>query len=823
MLDVPWRAMPSSCLKQHLRHIILRTRVNYSPQCRRGFQTSTRYRQDDAGADKVFLRSNAVDDRRRARYRLAYPLGRVVGQPGRRQRQTTETLKIASMQQPFDVVVMRDMPEAKKSKSAEITPTSPPALNLSSGISTSGEEPTQEEINESIEALRPQFSILDQHEFDRLVAELVKGYNRKQLAAYLAAATRPVDSTAGERESTSRRRATVWRPVMSSPPEESTEIAKGKMGKGKMKHLANQILRAAWNVRIDAEEQRLGLISLPLEDWQSRYLFSRASPNGQFVYEQLIQSPLLLRASRITQNIHQGLMHVTARRQDAEEIITLIEAGLRDVGRLDLSLAPFKSILETQKPDSAQGIAQLFPPSVLAEIERHSSSILQPDFDGRVLRIHARSEMEREYAQRLFLSRLPLHAPSAITSLSLGKNEAKWTQHDGLAVEPTANLPFRHHGTQFFRPTAVARTMKDVSDAPIRAHAKKLCDDIATAVRASDTRALPGDKIPDSSYWERPHAATAPNQELQLCKILNPLPTQAQRGKKKVGKPERQPLQATAIQYEVPGLNTLLSYFQPAKAQQYAFDDAFLKSPTLVAHFIPSPFTSAGVTVLQHTPRIQLHFDYADGADGQSLHLSRMQATFQHAFNRIPLLNDTSDLQLVKWHSLTAQREQAEQDTEIARFTRTLRHSVSAGSGALVGDPTVKFKIPSHFLRQDSAGQEDVEVEYVFERFEQRQSADLVPARDDEILQTAKDELRQMVDGWPASARLRYSEWQSGVVGGSGKGVSLIIDEAAHGEMHAGERRKRDVALMATALGLTRCLTLATAREISPLSAMNRR
>ncbi|RMY45931.1 hypothetical protein D0864_15343, partial [Hortaea werneckii] len=45
--------------------------------------------------------------------------------------------------------------------------------------------PDQEEINASIEELRPQFQIMEEREFDGLRRRLVDSYNLRQLAQYL--------------------------------------------------------------------------------------------------------------------------------------------------------------------------------------------------------------------------------------------------------------------------------------------------------------------------------------------------------------------------------------------------------------------------------------------------------------------------------------------------------------------------------------------------------------------------------------------------------------------------------------------------------------
>jgi hypothetical protein len=129
----------------------------------------------------------------------------------------------------------------------------------------------------------------------------------------------------------------------------------------------------------------------------------------------------------------------------------------------------------------------------------------------------------------------------------------------------------------------------------------------------------------------------------------------------------------------------------------------------------------------------------------------------------------------------------------------------------------------------------DFEVEYLFEKFEQVQSVDFVPVKTG-ISGAMDRKMRKVLEDMPNDMFLRYQEIEGGIVGGRRvelklqypsavwEGRTRILDFDAKAEHSANvrvlsqeETERKYLKLMETSLGLANALTRINARELRPV------
>ena len=318
---------------------------------------------------QVFDDVNGKDEKNRV---SKYPLGRIIGKAGRRQREGRARLKIDSMKKPFEVVVLRDVAEAKEQKKTGPQTAQKPspearirAAQIASEVSGQSKEPSQDEVDESIDFLRPSTSIVDDLEYRDLIKRLLHGYHVRQLHLYLTEALRQSsnegDFVPPSPEESVRRKGQIstplWRPGR-IPLEKRYPFGTAyKKKETKKSKLAQQIIRAAWNLTIHSEEQQIGEIEVSMKSWQLSYLF-HLFQGGKPMYESMIESPFLLRNAEIRPYHPHQIMRITARRQDAEEVVKQLERKLQEVTTSTIDLTCFKPLLG--KPGWPKGVNEIF-------------------------------------------------------------------------------------------------------------------------------------------------------------------------------------------------------------------------------------------------------------------------------------------------------------------------------------------------------------------------------------------------------------------------------------------------------------------------------
>jgi hypothetical protein len=278
------------CVLQHLRCLPSTTRRPYISH--RTFSTIySRQAVHDSDANHSKPNTGVY-------YKHIAPNGRIVGKAGRKQRQTSEALATKSLGERSEIVIFRDVLDTprRKAAGAKAAQEADSGMESLKGLSLTAEEikaamaeqaPDEDDVNASIDALRPQAPVLEVKEFDRLIKELLDSYNLQQLSRYLRRALASHQSSmtvvrqleyslnktkAPRTISFTRSR---WQPGRTPiekrrisnipPPRKTLSTPKARA--------AERIVRIGWEVTTKVEEQQVGELEVQLPPWALALFF----------------------------------------------------------------------------------------------------------------------------------------------------------------------------------------------------------------------------------------------------------------------------------------------------------------------------------------------------------------------------------------------------------------------------------------------------------------------------------------------------------------------------------------------------------------------
>jgi hypothetical protein len=764
------------------------------------------------------------------------------------------------------VVVLRDVPDSREENFA--TSNISPHQQETNGVDASqiardvlgkGVIINDAEIHESIDALRPTTTIVDEGQYAQLAKSLADGYNVRQLSQYLLqdlhrTSVEAITHREADRaeESTWPKKGiqkSSWRPGKTSLNQRHNPtgiVKKGDVSSTKSK-VVEQILRRSWSLFINREMQQIGELEMMLESWQLSFLFdlyARSRP----MHETLIDSPLLWRSSELRPDRADNVLRIIARKQDAEEIAERIENNLRKFVSLDVNVG----VLEAPRASKQRttSFVKLFETSLQAIQDRLYCIIERKAPDNIV--IHAQSELTLHHARRALLSLVNLPSPTSIDFTTINTATRNSTdaspseQAQPLNEQPDLGLRVQHLAADFGRltePTKLhqrLRTHEDITNAGFIArtellrldHARNLTD------RLLDTK--PPDPVyfdssaTGDSTWKLEEPLSHQSWEVQFCKFLyqdskasdlkHLISSSFQQNKDSNG--ARSQSIPSTIQSQVPGIASLLSHF--------SVKSGTVQSPVLIANFMPSPFTKNGSLPLAKLPRIRIVYriwDYPGQTIKRVLKLQRAQATFHEQELHVHLPQEVADLRITR-RSMLHSVYDAPRHPQLQNFTRTLQDSLNRERTTLYGDPTIKIRLPSEpFTDIAESWAQDLredhfEVEYFFQGFESVQALDFVPIKTAKPLEETDPWMRQIADEMPEHMALRYEEIDGGSVGGRRVRLKLqyptafwaagvkLLDYDAHAlrseKVRIGSRwqtEQKYMRLMETSLRLAHALT----------------
>lgn len=868
MLSIGTTAVPSACSRCQLLKVVYRTgkRV-FASHVELSIWNPSRVLSSSSGrcqGHKGEINDDITDSKGGSRV-SEYPLGRIYGKPGRRHRETSARLTRDSMQKPFEVIVLRDVPEPREERKSmnvalpDSVKTRVPNVSQLAQELLGNNRPNENEVRKSIDALRPDTTIVDEVLYQDLIKRLVDGYNLRQLSQYFISALQQA-SPGGTDEEFGRKdlprsddsiRALPWKPGKTPLHQRHNMVGvltNGVIGNSKSK-VAEQILRLCWGLSIEGETLRVGELEIKFEAWQLRYLFD-ITANGKPMYESMIDSSLLATSAELRPDRRDNILRIVARKLDAETIAERIKHKFRDLVGLDVDLSAFEA-LKARRSRSAPTEALVGKES-LQTIEMRLCCIFERKNDTTVM-IHANSEVTLNHARRALLSLLDIPSPSHVetatifTSSNATKDKVDVPNIDFLPEQPGVGMKHRPYKTQMsrLREPAMLQARPDYEglttdrDAFSQATNAKLLTDRLLAIRPPDT-VLFNDSAHSNSFWRLGEPLRHRPWEVDFCKLLYQdlrTPDIARIVARDLQSSETMNSFPTStnfstMQSETPGIASLLPYFSPKSAS--------IESPILVAHFAPSPFTTYGLEPLESLPRIRIAYkiwhDSDDPSRKRKVQYESMHAVFVDQDLRVHLPQETTDLRITRRSTLRANGFIASQDPSIQSFTYTLQRSIDQRRTVLNGKPTIKLRIPSQpFANMTDAWVKDLrdndfEVEYLFQKFEQVQSIDFVPARIN-ITGATDTKIQKLLKDMPNDMFLRYQEIERGIVGGRRTELKLqypssvwkertrILDFGAKAEdlsnvrvLSREDTERKYLKLMEISLGLASALTKINAR-----------
>jgi hypothetical protein len=859
MLSSGTKAVPSpACLRCQLRCVLqhLRPLPSTHPRPFTPHRTfSTTYSRHTA--DEGDIRPPAKEHTGGVYFKHVGPSGRIVGKRGRKQRQTSEALATNSLGEKSEIVVFRDVVQARKKptdkqKEANYVDLGEQSLKglsltpeeIKAALSGTGQAPDDEEVTKSIDALRPQAPVLEENEYERLIKELLDSYNLKQLSRYLSQslkshhASMTVVRELQYRSRTGRSPNAIrtisftrsrWQPgrtplnerrllAVPAPPE-----PRGKP-LGSKGRAAERIVRVAWEITQKKEEQSMGELEIQMLPWALAIFFDVTS-YGKPMYQTLIEPPLLLRRSEIRPYRLDNVIRITARRQDAEEIATQLENKVLLIGKQVIQI---DKLLRTGGVTYPKGQSlQHFRQQDLDEISRLTHSIFMQQSDGSI-GIYSFRQSDRENARRLLLSLLDLPSRN-VTRMTSGPSIERPTEAGPASlalvpVFPDRGVHFRDRSKKLARavlpvrramPTTSATTSYgDQADGISRRISsliesfdrQKEEEPVATTERPSDS----------SVYWAGRPFKTSNTWWVHLGLLLEEA-TPEKSGLLLQDKSlhiatdgtAQRPSEKSVLLRQVPGYETLLSYFEPnrrpplktfggAERSPQAPYDLIARKSTIVAHFMPNVFSHSGARALGLYPKLELtmHRRYVADSGETELKIDSLRATIGEHHIDVPLPDRAVDVRLVRKISAYAHLPAVLADPQVQQFVTALKESANS-KGALQGTTEVTLKMPGWMAEEDIAirtAQDDslpeIGVPYLFERFEQVQSTGFTKntmALDKRAEHNTA--IHAFNDSFPNNARLQYSEIEAGDIGGRQTEISFKVHKA---QPHGGKSSEKE-------------------------------
>jgi hypothetical protein len=830
MLSSGARAVPSSaclrcelrCVLQHLRPLPSTHRRPYTSQ--RTFSTVYSRQNANDGEIKSLVKENAGG----VYYKRISPNSRIVGKRGRKQRQTSEALATNSLGEKSEIVIFRDVldtrrkpaEKTKESQDADIEKQDLKGLSLTAeqieaAMSSKGQAPDEEDVNKSIEALRPQAPVIEEKEdFDRLHKVLIDGYSPKQLSRYLSRALgSSSSSTTIVREleyshsrysngSKQRLKRTIsftrsrWQP--GGTPLDQRRISETlvlpplpKGMSGPKARLAQKIVRVAWGILIKEDAQKMGELEMEMTPWAIA-LFFDTNRGDRPTHEFLIEPAMLLKRSEIRPYRPDNIIRITARRQDAQDIATQLENKVLLMGKQVVDLDP---ILKSSGITVRRGQATLqhFRKQDIDEISQKTQAVFMQESNGNI-GIYSFKQSDRLTARRLLLSLLDL--PSRNVKSMVLEQQTKESQASLALVPvfPDRGVHFRDRSKMLARVTMPVRKQLPTCSSDMSSYdqAEGMSRDIASFVAEVDeqnqgatTSATERPSDP-SLYWAgRPF--TTPDFWWVHLGLLLRESTSNTSGQLMQDQPVDggQPgnKKKSVFLAQVPGFETLLSYFEPHRNVRPSVE-GFEPSPgsiarksTIVAHFTPNPFTAYGARALKLFPKLELTMRRrSDGESGEDdLKIEGLQGIIEEHHVDIPLSGQAIDVRLSRNVAAYANLAAVLADPQIQQFVKTLKESMKSTSKTfLQGTTEVMIKTPGWMTEKNDAVRQaqsdskpEILVSYLFERFEQVQSNGFT--KNSEALNQRAEHsaaARLFHRNFPRSARLQYKEIDGGDFGG---------------------------------------------------------
>lgn len=731
------------------------------------------------------------------------PHGRVVGTGRKRQRVVSADLQRKSLDQPASVIVFHDIHEPATSPGAvprrserqedddddlsHGPQSSLSARDIEHAITGRQRPPEEAEINTSIHDTRPQTTLLDQAAFEQLRQQLVRSYTLPQLSHYLRASLRPPSadqaSAAEPKQTRKALRISPWQPLQ-TPLDVRRPMVVQPTALSRKLRTAERIIRLAWSVTVDAEEQAVGELELMLQPWQLSMLFDLC-PSGQPYYKSLVTPRLLLESTTVQNYRRDGVARVTGRRRDAEQVAYQLERALMSVQHLDMDLARLVSKVSTIK-DSATPRPGRCTDKDLSLVSKLTTSVICSRGPSTIT-IYNRTSAGVNHACRLILSLLDLSSVSGTTyelSSALGSQSGPSGILEMAPVDASiSGLHARWKGYDLVRRVKAASQIPSI---PVISpdESGEIARDITSHLRSLEWkhRPVPSRKVLlGHGYWQN-GALLSGEWDADVVKLLQVRSASASDAEPQHRlHAEKDAASAQSIaQRHLPAVDIALSYFDtyhspnivPGKDARGASTSSSQQIPHLIAYLVPAPHSKGGGG---HTPpRAELHFEFATWQ--RELNLTSLRVVLETQTLNVSLPTRAVDLAFARSHAMVADIGSARLDPHISAFFEDLKHSVQATDGAIAAPPELIIHLPAWLVsgsHKQRSSVQDIPITYLLERFEQRQKKMFV-AQDDSSHAPQRESVVQLaMDNLGTSLHLEYQEVDGGAIYGSCSTLSV--------------------------------------------------
>ncbi|KAI5370645.1 putative protein Sls1 [Septoria linicola] len=679
-----------------------------------------------------------------------------------------------SLDKPASVVVLQDVHDSRDhgpptdnailtGHAIEQPQQTPSAQEIERAISNRHLRPDAVEISASLETLRPESNALEQEAFEKLRQQLIVAYTLPQLSRYLMTVLRPTLQPVPPQTNLESHNKVVqafaWQPGRTAIDTRRAKLVRATKLSRKSQ-TADRILRLAWKITVVSEEREVGELELMLQPWQMSMLFDLTC-KGQDFYKHLLSPAFLVEATEVLTWRPDGILRITGRRRDAEEVAYQLEVALSNVGRLKIDLAGFLTSTAT-----AAQVSNLCSDSELGHISRLTQSVILLEHRSIVV-VYNRTTAGLRHARRLILSLIKASVGSERTTTALGTHVLDDLSAHCLVPADTTSLGLHIRERQHYMRRQVARmTGSTTAGLASPQQRDKLASKIVHQLHSLGTmqQGQHNGATYEGGYWKAP-AATS-EWQAEVVRILQPEASTEPPYQRTGDCIEHQPAQ-TAVQRHIPGIETVLSYLDLHRGSGENLDGRSTKSINvadeqglrLIAHLVPAP----PFAEQRHLPRIEMHFNLTASREHE-LHLIDMRAILAEQTVEVPLRSSSVDLLFTRQQAVAAKHELIRTDANIAAFMQTLQESVHDIGSTLSAPPEVVVAMPASLTGiQSTKGYSSMT--YLLERFEQTQTRNFAVAGDGPECRSSDKELKSKCT--TDDLRLDYTEIEGDSIHGS--------------------------------------------------------
>ncbi|KAG8631340.1 hypothetical protein KVT40_000480 [Elsinoe batatas] len=396
----------------------------------------------------------------------------LIGKKGRRQRADAERLKIKSLDQESDIIVLRDVAEdpseprhesteaVEEDDDAESKPVEP-TVDIEK-LLVKGANPRESEVFAAIEQHRPEERELIKPIWNAKQKALADAHTAPQLKKYLKKHKQQVSipdksrtiSWKHPKDEVNHPRLIIVTPWFRSttnvhePLPMQLEEPPGKLPFKKW-DLVDQVFRNAWNLQMIEEQDTLGELEILLTGPQWKMLHTRAARD----LFGILRKGVFFRRVRLEHDSKRGALRVRGPRQEAEALAQHFQLAFSSCQAHRLNLELLKDVL----PLSIEDTIAKFTPRAKQEIELLTGASVTHSKQRSMIWVAAFKGAALDEALRMITMMLGLQTPCNLTIDKPNEGEEK------LVSQPS-DVPLHLRHLSLGRKVTKVRRYDDASE-----------------------------------------------------------------------------------------------------------------------------------------------------------------------------------------------------------------------------------------------------------------------------------------------------------------------------------------------------------------------